>query len=57
MVHWIGWLSAAIATTAILTAFCFSTFQTKAQAQVDERRLYERLDAMDKKLDALMLRP
>lgn len=52
----LGWAIAILVSAGTFTAFLFSTFKTKADAEKDLDRVMERLDSLDENFNERMER-
>lgn len=53
---WVAWIGATMAAALTMSAYAFSTFETKVQVRVYMGLMEKRLDSIDRKLDQLILR-
>lgn len=52
-VNILAWIGSLIASMVAFTAFAFTTFETKANAEKEQSRFDRRLDKIDEKLDQI----
>ena len=55
-VKWIEWLGATAVAAALLVAYAFTNFSTKAEAEQYDRNVTGRLDRIEHKIDAVLER-
>lgn len=53
---WIGWMGATVAAAMCLSAFAFTTFQTKDEAKDSKQDIVQRLERIEQKLDETLIR-
>lgn len=52
---WVSWLAATLVAALTLSAFAFTTFQTKDDAKESKADLVQRLDRMEHKIDNIIM--